>query len=754
MRTQGQESAGGSVKKELLEQKPYIRWLGVMRRHLWIILAAFLIVSTIGILRAYKAVPVYQATAKIMIERQAPNITRFEGVVQPNVTWGAREYYRTQEQLVRSRAVLEIALERPEIREMFADRPGGLPSRRTFRQTVSALLQMPPPEPPETWEMLRGLIFSEQMRDTYFLLVRAEASNRQKAALLATAVAEAFVEYHTRNRRNASNDAFLYLEEQKNKEEQALQLAQQKLQDFRDKAQTHSLDLSEVGHPVIKRLSLLNEQLTEAQMERINLEAELRVVQRVQAAGTDALQAGNEQIFSLPSVRKDPRMEGIRTSLIAAEEEAAALADVYGPEHPNYIAVNTRMTLLREKLSSTLQEILDSLTSRLEVVRAQEKDLQMQYDEQNATAMTLASQSLEFSNLQNEVDRHQKLFTVLLERMSEVELTADYAKTNVELIEAAALPKAPVRPNKFGMVVKSLILAFVLGIGLAFFVEYMDETVRSPEDIETRVGIAVLGFIPRIRADRESADKEASRVLVCARSDDDVVIEAYRNLRTMVFFSRPVEESKVLVVTSAGPGDGKTTTAANLAMTIAKANRKVLLVDGDFRRPMITKYFGLSNDSGLSSVLAGETSLDESLQKTIVDLEVLNNLDILAAGPMPPDSGELIDSSRMDKLLDELRARYDRIIIDAPPVLYVTDASILAARSDGAILVVKAGRRTAAFVKRAVKHIENVKGRIIGGVLNMVNVPRFGHYYSDYYYYGYARKDSHYYAPGKNKSRG
>ncbi|MGD9872964.1 MAG: GumC family protein [Kiritimatiellia bacterium] len=754
MRSDSPEQSDGAVRREILAQKPYLRWLGVLRRHLWIILAAFMIISTIGILRAYRAVPVFQAVAKIMIERQAPNVTQFEGVVQPNITWGAREYYRTQEQLVRSRAVLEIALERPEVMELFSDAVGRGPARRTFRQTISALLRMPPPEPPETWERLRSLISTEQVRDTYFLHVRAEASNRQKAALLATAVAEAFVEYHSRNRRTTSNDAFLYLEEQKDKEELALKESQQKLQDFREKTRTHSLDLSQVEHPVMRRLSLLNEQLTQAQMERINLEAELRVVQRVLASGAEALQAGNEQVFSLPSIRKDSRMEEIRSSLISVEEEAATLAEVYGPEHPNYIAVSTRMNLLREKLAGALLEIVESLTSRLEVVHGQEKELQAEYDGQNATAMDLANQSLAFNNLQNDVDRHQKLFAVLLERMSEVELTSDYGKTNVELIEAAALPKTPVRPNKLGMVVKSFILAFVLGIGLAFFVEYMDETVRSPEDIELRVGIPVLGFIPRIRSDRESADKEASRVLVCARSEDNVVMEAYRNLRTMVFFSRPVEESKVLVVTSAGPGDGKTTTAANLAMTIAKSNRRVLLMDGDFRRPMITKYFGLSNETGLSGVLAGESSLEEALQKTVVDLEVLNNLDILATGPMPPDSGELLDSARMDKLLSELRERYDRIIIDAPPVLYVTDASILAAKSDGSIIVVKAGRRTAAFVRRAVKHIEGVKGRIIGGVLNMVNVPRFGHYYSDYYYYGYARKDSQYYAPGTNKKGG
>ncbi|MDD3603738.1 MAG: polysaccharide biosynthesis tyrosine autokinase [Kiritimatiellae bacterium] len=752
MRNRVPEHGENYLRGEILEQKPYLRWLGVMRRHLWIILAAFLIISTITVLRAYRAVPVFQAVAKIMIERQAPTVTHFEGVVQPNVTWGAREYYRTQEQLARSRAVLEIALERPEISAMFGEEAGDVPLRRTFRQTLSALLQMPAPEPPENWERLRGFISSEQVRDTYFLYIRAEASNRQKAALLATAVAEAFVEFHRRNRRTASNDAFVYLEEQKEKEETALQLAQQKLQEFRQGTQSHSLDLSEVGHPVMKRLTLLNEQLTQAQMERINLEAELRVVRRALASGTDAFQDVGEQVFSLSSIRKDPRMAEIRSALIAAEEEAATLADIYGPQHPNYVAVSTRMNLLKGKLSEALLEIVESLTSRLEVVQGQEKELQAEYDQQNAAAMTLANQSLEFRNLQNEVDRHQKLYSVLLERMSEVELTSDYAKTNVELIEAAALPKAPVRPNKISMVVKGLLLGLVLGIALAFFVEYMDETVRSPEDIELRVGIPVLGFIPRIRLDREASDKEASRVLVYARGEDNIIMEAYRNLRTLVFFARPVEGSKVLLMSSAGPGDGKTTTAANLAMTIAKANRKVLLVDADFRRPMITKYFGLSAETGLSSVLAGESPLEDALQKTVVDLEVLNNLDILSAGPMPPDSGELLDSSRMDRLLMELRDKYDRIIIDAPPVLYVTDASILAAKSDGVILVVKAGRRTAAFVRRAVKHIENVQGKVIGGVLNMVNVPRFGHYYSDYYYYGYARKDSAYYASEKSRS--
>ena len=429
-----------------------------------------------------------------------------------------------------------------------------------------------------------------------------------------------------------------------------------------------------------------------------------------------------------------------------AESDRAALADVYGPEHPRMQTAQSRIELLRARLKEALNNIGSSLTTQLKMLTEEEKELTKQYDQQNVAALDLAKSAVSFGRLQNDVERHLKLYQVLVERMSEVQLSADYTKTNVEVVEEASVPNAPIRPNKARMALFSVLLGLTLGVTLTFVLEQLDDTVRTPEDLELWVGVPALGFVPEIAVTKNVESRNSYKALISALEPTSSAIEAYRNIRTNLFFSGPAEESKVLVVTSGGPGDGKTTTACNLALIIAQSGKRVLLVDADFRRPQVHKLFGLDSAVGLSSILVGESTLEKAAQKSVHDLEVIERLDILCAGPTPPNPTELLESASTKKLLSEMRDKYDRVIIDTPPVLFVSDASILSTIADAVILVVKSDKRTRAHASRARKQIEKIGGRIIGGILNRVQISRFSHYYSDYYYHGYARYSSDYYS--------
>jgi capsular exopolysaccharide synthesis family protein len=215
--------------------------------------------------------------------------------------------------------------------------------------------------------------------------------------------------------------------------------------------------------------------------------------------------------------------------------------------------------------------------------------------------------------------------------------------------------------------------------------------------------------------------------------------EAYRNIRTNLFFSAPAEENKVLTVTSGGPSDGKTTTSCNLALVMAQSGKRVLLIDADMRKPMIHRAMGLGNKVGLSSVLVGACKLDEAVQKPKNNGHVVEHLDILSAGPRSPNPAELLDSQSMRNLLEEARGKYDRVIVDTPPVLFVADASIISAMSDGVVMVLKSARSTRTLVSRTREQLEGVNARIVGGILNDVRVSRWGYYYSSYYYSYYYR---------------
>jgi succinoglycan biosynthesis transport protein ExoP len=726
------------------------RYVGVLRRRIWVVVTAFVIVATLGAVYAFKATPIYQGVAKVLIEKQSPRLMNFQDVVQMEVA--DQDYYKTQEELVQSRAVLERALAQPGVAELpeVTGEGGGQPSLLgrmvgEVTRTISAVLGLSPASPPEPWERLRKYLEVEQVRDTHLLLVKVESENAARAAQLANAVAGSFEKYHVERKRETTNEAFLFLDEKQKQQGERLAQAEDALQQFREQAQVVSLDVADKGNPVLVRLDQLNDQLTKAQLQRIELEAQFLVVEKALKNGGEAAGVANESLFSLPAVRADPAVSALRTSLVEAEKELATLSDTYGPQHPQLQAVAAKVNLLRAKLEDALSQLVGSLSAQLQMLSNQEQELRQQYDEQNQLALELSKQSLTFSRLQSEVERQRRLFDVLVERMREVDVTAGYAKTNVEVVDQADTPKVPVRPKKARTVILSLVLGLFLGVCSAFFFEYLDDTVKTPEDLEERVGIPVLGFVPDMDTKRVSMDGFSYRGVVSMVEPTSSAAEAYRNIRTSLFFSAPAEETKVLVITSGGPGDGKTTTATNLALIIAQSGKRVLLVDADFRKPMVHKVFNLESKVGLSTVLVGEAGLEEAVQKARRDGKVVENLDILAAGPKPPNPAELLDSEATRRFLNEARQAYDRIILDTPPVLFVADASIVSAIADGVIMVVKSATNTRSLAARAREQLAGVKARILGGILNDVIVSRLGYYYSDYYYYGYSRYHRDYY---------
>ncbi|MBU1693750.1 MAG: polysaccharide biosynthesis tyrosine autokinase [Verrucomicrobia bacterium] len=732
-------------------EPPGAQWakrLAVVRRHLLLSASIFVIIATFGILRAYRAVPIYEAVARLMVERQGPQVTKFADVSQGATAWWAPEFYKTQEGLIGSRPVLTVAAEDPALADLFAKtgRPTAeRPRSFSWRRTLKALWGAPPPLPPEPWEILQGLIRAKHQLDTHFINIRCEGANPAEAARIVNAVARAYVKYTLDRRLEISNDAFLFLRDQKLKTEKELSEAEARMQQFREESNISSLDAQDRDHPIIRRLSQLNDELTGKQLARIEIEAQNRAIQQALKSRERTLTADNETLFAMPSVREDDAVGEIRKALVAADSEIASLQDIYGPEHPRLQTSLSRAELLRSKLRNLLKNLADSLTVQLTILTEEERALRREYEEQNSMALDLARGALTFERLFHEVDRQRKLYQVLIERMSEVELTSEYTRTNVEFVEEAAVPRVPVRPDKGRLMLMSLLLALAAGVGAAFLREYLDQTIRSPDDLEMRLGLTVLGFVPRIKPDRKSGKKHVAWPLISEAEFQSSLMESYRHIRTNLFLSGHAQSRKALLITSAGPGDGKTTVACNLALSIAQSGKRVLLVDADFRRPRVHRAFNLENASGLSNLLTGEKTLDQCVQKSLRDMDVIDRLDILATGPTPPNPTELLESGATRQLLESWRERYDRIVLDTTPVLFVSDASILGSMVDGVILVVRPMEHPRAHALRAKHQLEKVHARLIGGILNGVQVHRMGHYYSDYYYYGYARYRANYY---------
>ena len=347
----------------------------------------------------------------------------------------------------------------------------------------------------------------------------------------------------------------------------------------------------------------------------------------------------------------------------------------------------------------------------------------------------MKDKAIQYNILKREVESNKEIYESLLERIRETEVTGELKTTNIRIIDKAPVPLKPHRPRKKF----NLIIAFLIGIcassGLAFILESLDQTLKNPEDIKNHLKLASLASIA---LPREAEDKNAKPELISSERPNSTISESYRSLRTSIMFTSVEHKRKTILFTSSGPQEGKTTTAINLAIVMAQAGEKVLLLDGDLRQPRVEKIFNFSIEHGITEVLAKDEKLSSVIHKTDI-----KNLDLIACGAIPPNPSELLGSRKMRNLLKELETRYDRIIIDAPPTLAVTDPVVLAQMVDGTVLVVRAGETNRNAVLKAKEIIQAVKGSsLIGAVLAMVEQDKTGGHY--YYYRYYGKKYGHY----------
>jgi capsular exopolysaccharide synthesis family protein len=323
--------------------------------------------------------------------------------------------------------------------------------------------------------------------------------------------------------------------------------------------------------------------------------------------------------------------------------------------------------------------------------------------------------------MKREVDTNRQLFSALLAKIKEQKITEKIQMINVWIIDVAETPKFPAKPRKMRNITLGFIFGLFGGIGFAFFIEYLDNTIKSPEDVEESLKIPVLGVIPSLKDKRKNIED------VVATEPSSVLTENYRAVRTAVMLSSAGEPPKCLMITSMASGEGKTATATNLAVAIAKAGRSVLLVDGDMRRPKLHKIFEMDNSSGLSTYLTGASN------GKILKQSSIENLSVMTAGPIPPTPSELLNSSRMKQLVKNLSSRFDHIIFDSAPVMSVTDSQILSKISDGTIIVARSGQTTHEIVKKGLKKLQDIDANVLGMVINAVDTKRVGYEY----YYGY-----------------
>jgi capsular exopolysaccharide synthesis family protein len=540
---------------------------------------------------------------------------------------------------------------------------------------------------------------------TRLIDIRFSAYDPALTAVAANSLVDAFTELAAGDRSNRSGERTEWLEDQHRQQQQrVLALAAQ----LEQKRRAAGVDLGGDGE---RRTASLAATLSALQAERGTKQALL-----------DQVRSGTNPADALPLSMQGGLAE-LRGQLRRAQEDQARLAEQLGERHPQMQEARQRVASLEQQLSAEARAVVTGLENEVRMLLQREATLSGEIASLRAEVVGSGAQA-EIQSLEQQLDNERALLVQMTGQARTTELQGAYRLPPLRVLEPATTPGSPVSPRAGSTYRNALLLGLVIGIALALGFDALDNTVKTPEDVRDALGLSLLGVIPEAQPE----EGPASRTPAVFRAGPYSAAEAYRLLRTNLTYSLPPEGGRLLVMSSANPGEGKTTTCANLAGALAVAGARVLAIDADLRRPTLHLHFGLQRARGLTDVIVGKLDLEAALQPTR-----WAGLSAITCGYLPPNPAELLASTRLRDMLHNLRGRFDWVLVDTPPVLAMADTSILAPFVDGVILVVGAEVSTRPAVQRSIDQLRGVGGVVLGAVLNRVDLKRNAYYYSHYY---------------------
>ncbi|MDA8125841.1 MAG: polysaccharide biosynthesis tyrosine autokinase [Deltaproteobacteria bacterium] len=725
-------------------------WRTIVKRRL-LILTCLLTVLTAAVIYLFTAVPVYRGTTQILIERANPNILSAQEMfaIDPS----GQDFYQTQYKVLESRAIARdvIGRLRLESNPEYKAAEGGF----SLRGLLSGLLAKKPPAegdslPGDALSAMKpeadtGLVSAFQsrlkispVRNSRIVEINFESIDPRLAALGANTVAQAYIDWNLGLRIKSSQSASVFLDEQVKQAKQKMEASEQAIQQYREKygvsIMTNKTDSGQQSQDISRqRLSQVSTQLMESTNRR--MEAEIKYNKALD------LVKNPESADSIPEVAMNPIIISMKDKEVQMIRERTVKAGKYGPKHPEMVALNQELDNLRALKKKEIQNIVDSLKANYDVALKQERALTQALRASEGETISRDKIAIQFQVLQQEAESNRQLYDLLLKRLKESSVTEENRTVNIYIVDRAEVPTTAVRPKKAMGLLIALVLGLGLGLGLAFFVEYLDDTLKSPEDLERHLSLPYLGSLPHFDFKTEAEGGSDLLVLDDPRSQ---AAESYRGLRTGILFSTPDRSPRTILVTSATASEGKTITSVNIALVMASAGERTLLVDLDMRRPRLHKSLKVSNERGVSNILVGDSDWRTFVQQTPVA-----NLHFISSGPIAPNPAELIASERMKSLIHEWAEAYDRVIIDTAPITAVTDPVLLSRLVDGTVILIQAGGTSRRIIAAGIRQIQAIQGRVLGAILNNVDTHQGGYYYQYYKHYYYGEGDK----SGKKKTQ-
>ncbi len=711
---------------DLSPREPHLYdYLLILRKHQWLILSFMLAVVSITAIGTFRTRPVYIATARIEIDRENSNILPFQNTDDYMVD--LENYIETQSKILTSET---LALQ--------TIRSGVLSSQTDFASDPTAsdafatgsLANMKPP--PELGAFLASLSV-KRVPNSRLMDISFESTSPLQAAQIVNAHIKNFIEQNFQSRYEATTRASTWLTDQLNELKIRVEKAEDARIAYERQNQIWALD-GDKQNVTTQRLSDLNKQLTDAQSERMRKQS---LFEFAKAGDLD----------SVPQIRDNPAVQDLLRKRSDVNNQYADALNQYGPNFPKVQRLQAQLKELDAAADKEKKAVIARLESEYREARLREELLTKALDQQKTEVNQMSERMVQYSILKREAEANKALYDGLLTKLKEAGISAGLRSSNIRVVDPAMVPTYPARPAKTRNIVLSFVIGLVGGIGLALLREYMDNTVKSPDDIEALVRLPSLAVVPAFS--ESNGDRPRSKLLKGASSNGhekrielvaqhlpkSQMSEAFRALRTALLLSQADHPPQVILVTSALPREGKTTAAANLAVTLAQLGDRTLLIDADLRKPGIGRLLSLGSGkyAGLSSYLAGVSSLD----LVTIQHPAIPNLSAIPTGPLPPNPADLLSSHKLTEAIAELRTKFKFIVIDSPPIMAATDAVILSVKADGVLLVVRSGETPKEAFTRTRDLLLSVKCHLLGVVLNAVDSSAPDYYYS-YRYYPYS----------------
>jgi capsular exopolysaccharide synthesis family protein len=685
-----------------------IIWEIILRRK-WIIIQAFLIISLTAIIGSLLLPPVYETSAKVYAKTSDTTSSLLSSIgLQGVMTAGKQE--------VKTETRMELAIVNPVLEEVI--------SRLQLRTKNGTLMK---PSELKKSKLITSSIFPqpyvelEIVEDTVLIEITAQSPDAEEAAMIANTLAGVYIEHNLGEMKEEYRNAKGFIEDQIKLTKSDYFNVLNEIKQF--KLAEDTVDLAMETRVAIEAMADLMKKKEDNIIDISDTRA------KIETLNTQLSKQG-ETVVSSSAISENPQIEMLKKTLADLELELAGMMTEKRPDHPDVAAINEKIARTRAELKTEIGVFQETSTTlqdferELAALEAQRKNIDTNIKSHVSLLRAMPHKVFRESQLELKYNVSQDLYSSLLENLYQIGIAEAMAISNIRLVEPAIAPEIdkPESPKKILNGIMGIFLGLMFGFGLGFLVDYLDDTIKTPDEAKEQ-GLTLLGSVPKFRRSDDS--------IISQRDPKDPISEAYRTVRNSIKFVILDKPAKSFLVTSSNEGEGKSVSAANLGISIAYEGKKVLIIDTDLRRPTIHELFEVSNSIGITTVLAKEARAADAIIKTEIE-----GLSILASGPIPPDPGGMVESEKMRQLVKDLTQQYDIVILDSPPVLVANDAIILAGYVDSSVFIIESGRTTRRALFQAKDLLKQARIQPAGMLLNKLKTGRSGYYSyyrTDYY---------------------